>query len=613
MLPFFPNPYPNELLYSAIARYHFYSGNIDCKDTLEELFGSRSVIPSVEIGSYFSVLAEQLGSQYSIESLLAHHTIYPYYASFLSEARQQEILQDVLEDGQALYTRLGIVAGSICRKDGLYYCAECAKDDNAQYGEPYIHREHQLQGINYCPNHEIPLRQYPIKSDSRIAYVRFEMRHMNLTAIYEVDNYKEIAVEIAKQAYELLQLPIHELSREVVSTKYRSLLRARNLITASNHVRQKELYKGVASSFPSGFLQEYESELSEFDEYNWLKVLTRNSKRHVHPLRHLFLMHFLQQDIGSLVITSTDQGAFGTGPFPCLNKAAEHYKQFIIQDVDVTRDFKTKNLIGTFTCSCGFIYARKQSTDIFKIGRVKEFGHVRYQKLIDLSRGNISIRAIARELGADSKTVKKYLEPPIFKQDQQKVPMTVSKLDSYKAEFIAIVQKHPQSSRTQLRKIYQKEYMYLYSHDKEWLFNTLPAPQKLYNEVKTVDWNKRDIQYSNAIKTLYEQLWASEKPIRITTSLLGKRLGILANLERYLEQLPITKRLLEQITESVEQFQIRRCCKIIDNLKCELSDVKLWRVQRLAGIKSKDFKTIQPILEVYIQEGGIDEQQRYKA
>ena len=54
----------------------------------------------------------------------------------------------------------------------------------------------------------------------------------------------------------------------------------------------------------------------------------------------------------------------------------------------------------------GFIYARKQSTDIFKIGRVKEFGHVWHQKLIELSCENISIRAIARELGVDSKTVK---------------------------------------------------------------------------------------------------------------------------------------------------------------------------------------------------------------
>ena len=110
MLTFFTNPYLNGLLYSAIARYHFYSGNLDCKDTLEELFGSRCVIPSVEIGSYFSVLAEKLGLRYSVESLLANHTIYPYHALFLSKARKQQTLQDVLKDGQALYTRLGIVA-----------------------------------------------------------------------------------------------------------------------------------------------------------------------------------------------------------------------------------------------------------------------------------------------------------------------------------------------------------------------------------------------------------------------------------------------------------------------------------------------------------------------
>ncbi len=36
MLPFFTNAYPDALICSAIARYHFYSG--DCKDTLEGVF-----------------------------------------------------------------------------------------------------------------------------------------------------------------------------------------------------------------------------------------------------------------------------------------------------------------------------------------------------------------------------------------------------------------------------------------------------------------------------------------------------------------------------------------------------------------------------------------------
>ena len=97
------------------------------------------------------------------------------------------------------------------------------------------------------------MRKYPTTTDSRIQYVRFELKHMNLTAIYETDPYKDIAVTIAKQAYQLLQLPLHGLSREIISSKYRALLRERNLITASNCVRQKELYQAFESHFPKDF------------------------------------------------------------------------------------------------------------------------------------------------------------------------------------------------------------------------------------------------------------------------------------------------------------------------------------------------------------------------
>ena len=45
MLAFFPEPYEDELLYGLLSRYHFYSGNIDFKDTLRELFGKGSLIP----------------------------------------------------------------------------------------------------------------------------------------------------------------------------------------------------------------------------------------------------------------------------------------------------------------------------------------------------------------------------------------------------------------------------------------------------------------------------------------------------------------------------------------------------------------------------------------
>src|SRR5690606_11544341 len=121
-------------------------------------------------------------------------------------------------------------------------------------------------------------------------------------------------------------------------------------------------------------------------------------------------------------------------------------------------------LIGTFTCSCGFTYARKQATDMFELGRVKAFGEVWHQRLNELSNDTLSIRAMARELGVDSKTVKKYLEQPLKESELQICPIPTSQLLLYRAEFIEIMQNNPQFSRSQLRKAYQKQYMYLYRH-----------------------------------------------------------------------------------------------------------------------------------------------------
>lgn len=604
MLPFFTNPYPDELMYSAIARYHFYSGNIDCKDTLEELFQSRSVIPSVEIGSHFSVLAEKLGSQYSIEKLLANYTIYPYYAMFLTKERQQDILQDVAKDGQGLYARLGLVAGSICRKDGLYYCVECAKADIEKYGELYIHREHQLQGINYCPHHEQPLRKYEAGTTSRIEYIRFEMDKVNLSSIYEVDPYAEISIHLAKQAYKLMKLPLHKFSREDVTLKYRAILRDMNLVTASNRLRQKELHQAFQCKFPRGFLERYESEIDIENDYNWLKVITRNSKRHVYPFRHLLMLYFLEQDIDDFDNYKVDKGPFGIAPFPCLNKAAPHYKQRVIPSVEITRDFKTNAPIGTFTCSCGFVYARKgpdtTQEDLFRIGRVKSFGEVWHGKLKELSKKESSIRAIAKELGVDSKTVKRYLTEKL-KQSMEK-PTNSEKIHEYKKELSEAIKQYPYLSRTSLRENYKKQYIFLYRHDKQWLMENLPTKQKKQQPKKSVDWKKRDQKYIKDINKLHKQLLAYEKPVRITTSIIGRRLGILANLERHLDKLPGTKKLLKEITETVEQFQIRRCYKVIDRMLLENEPVQLWKVQRIAAVKSYHFHKIKLQLEAYAQK-----------
>ena len=43
MISFFPSPYPDELWYSVICRYHVHSGNYCAKHTLRQLYGTAMI------------------------------------------------------------------------------------------------------------------------------------------------------------------------------------------------------------------------------------------------------------------------------------------------------------------------------------------------------------------------------------------------------------------------------------------------------------------------------------------------------------------------------------------------------------------------------------------
>jgi hypothetical protein len=74
----------------------------------------------------------------------------------------------------------------------------------------------------------------------------------------------------------------------------------------------------------------------------------------------------------------------------------------------VTRCSSTKLPVGTFSCSCGFVYSRpgpdKNEIDKFSIGRIKNFGPVWHSTLKVLNEGTLSLRKKATILGVDPMT-----------------------------------------------------------------------------------------------------------------------------------------------------------------------------------------------------------------
>ncbi len=610
MIHFFTDPYENELLYSAIARYHFYTGNVDFKDTLEECFESRNVIPSLEIGGPVNTLGKNIGGKYDADFIINKHTIFPYYALFLPEDRRQDILSNIkYKNCSGIYAQIGIVAGSICEKDGIYYCPLCSSEEIEQQGEAYIHREHQLQGIYQCVHHKINLKKYRVSkvNISRLEYIRLDK---NLLELNEYSNniiYPDIMQKLSRDAYYLLNHGYSDIYKDRISEKYKNLLYERGLTTSSMRVKQHELYQEFSNFYSKELLSFLESSIDEDNEYNWLKVVTRNSDRTVHPIRHLLLINFLQGDISRFLgDLKVKFNPFGNGPWPCLNKVSVHYKANVINNLKITEDYKTRLPVGTFSCECGFVYSRKgpdkTEDDRYRIGRIKSFGSVWEDKLYGyLKEHKYGLRELARLMNCDLKTILKfdallginYLNyETIGIDDEAPDESDDAMLEVYKKTILDTIADYPEAKRSEIRNRCKKEYIYIYRKNKKWLDENMPEKTKIVSGIKKVDWNKRDSELLSIIKVKHVELLNREIPTRVTISLFGKELGILSEIEKNIDKLPATQKYLSDILETVQQFQMRRC-KIIIQKKIEAGEqIRLWEIQRLAGIRSNDFRKI---------------------
>ena len=170
----------------------------------------------------------------------------------------------------------------------------------------------------------------------------------------------------------------------------------------------------------------------------------------------------------------------------------------------------------------------------------------------------------------------------------------------YKEIILKEIADNRNLSRTEIRSRCKKEYMYIYRYDKEWLSNNLPEKVEIKQDNRRIDWDKRDEEYLKLLKEKYEELINSETMIRITKGSLSKPLGILSNIEKKLDNLPLTKKFFDEVCESTTDFQIRRGKFVIDTHID--TGIKLWEVQRVAGIRSEHFKSVKNELQKYLNE-----------
>jgi TniQ len=98
---------------------------------------------------------------------MKNHTLYPFYAAFLTpiEIRNLELATIEKRSGSILeYAKVDLDSASD-RWHYLKFCPECFDTEVEQYGEPYWHCSHQIPGMAICTKHRILLLDSNVLTD----------------------------------------------------------------------------------------------------------------------------------------------------------------------------------------------------------------------------------------------------------------------------------------------------------------------------------------------------------------------------------------------------------------------------------------------------------------
>ena len=154
MISYFPYIYPDELLYSQLARYYTKSGYTAFACAVDDLFVHKYVSPDIEFISELKQEAvEILTRNISMETIIEKHTMFPSYGRFLPKEKKHKAFKDLIAMHGNFNNLLAIPKRRTDDERYLRYCPECAKADRDKYGETYWHRNHQIVGVNICPIH----------------------------------------------------------------------------------------------------------------------------------------------------------------------------------------------------------------------------------------------------------------------------------------------------------------------------------------------------------------------------------------------------------------------------------------------------------------------------
>lgn len=493
-------------------------------------------------------------------------------------------MKDSSKDNQ-LRSRLGTTVKQIKMPEHLRFCPICVENDRKEYNETYWHRLCQLPGILVCPFHSCFLENSSVKWERGIgshfysAEECVSLKKPRLLKKTSADHQKLIS--LAGNAEWLLSQNHISIGNSEIRGRYYNQLLKNELAYYNGRIRNNKLYKAFQNYYSPSLLKALGCSI-ESSHRSWIFRIVEKSKTGIihHPVRHLLMMIFLGFTAKEFFTSFVEYKPFIDPPYPCLNRASNHYAELRIHRSQVfdnlTKGERRGKPIAIFACDCGFIYQRigpdKSEYDRFRYDSIREYGTLWEKKLkemwndLSLSReeiarrlkiSSLSVSNIARRLNFPMNTMGTRISNDKAHRKQPRKTLSEAK-EIYRKRWLEILKANPTASRNKLIKLANFEYLWLMRNETKWMRNHLPNVMKVPRQKRILDWEKIDEELLMKIQSICDEI-CSEIPLaRVSITEIIKRTGCKKWIEKRHIRLPKTTLLIDQNLESLEDYMLRK-------------------------------------------------------
>lgn len=577
MINYLPPLYENEIIYSWMSRIASVDAYKSSPDINYLIFNKAIVMQNIYFPVYLSNFVNSIPNYIEVDEiyLIENHTLIPLLKPFIVNIEYEKIIKDV-KRGVPFLLAYKLGANKVLSHNSqlIKLCERCLLDDSIEGIDLHIKRYHLSPGVYVCPIHHTFLKIYEIPA-SHQRYQFFELSEINkMIPIYNddinIDKYTRLSIDINS----ILKGALEGVDIYTVRNKYRSKMMEKGYYK-STIVDREKLLNDFINFHSEEWLININLLPSISEKRSWFfEIFSDNMgsifSNHVH---HILFIQFLFGNLEEFnnYEYKLEFKPFGNGPWPCLNKASDHYGERLIKEITFTKNHEyKKEKSAKFRCECGFVYKRNTingvSEDEFKYSAIIEFGHLWYKILEKKINEGKSINVIRKEMRTSHSSVVKYAgmlglldklntskEYPIKRKSVRNHSELLNMRKTMLSNYIS---KNPEITRSKLKRIFPTEVKYIDGKESGWLTEQIKCNERKIKSL--LYWERVDNELHKKIEKAAKKILEYQKPIRITKNSISRELNdIRIRQNKSLRHLPKTVEALSKVTEDFKDFKNR--------------------------------------------------------